>query len=171
MTAPGPASAPIASGLRRQAAVWWQARLPRERQALAAVATVLVAFVLWNFSIAPALRTLRETPAKLDRLDAQLQQMQRIAGESIALRNVAPISNAQAAQALRASTARLGDRGRLTLQGDRASLALTGVDAESLRVWLQEARSAARARPIDAQLQRGAQGYTGTLSVSLGGAP
>ena len=157
--------------VRQQAAAWWQGRAPRERQALVAVVAVVALFAVWSLFIAPALRTLREAPAQLDRLDAQFQQMQRAAAESTALRSVAPVSNAQAVLALKAASDRLGDRGRLTLQGDRASLALTGVDTESLRAWLQEARSGARARPVEAQLQRGPQGYSGSLNVTPGGTP
>ena len=157
--------------IRQQAAAWWQGRAPRERQALVSVVVVVVLFAVWSLFIAPALRTLREAPAQLDRLDAQLQQMQRAATESVVLRSVAPVSNAQAALALKAASDRLGDRARLTVQGDRASIALTGVDTESLRAWLQEARSGARARPVEAQLQRGPQGYSGTLNVTLGGTP
>jgi general secretion pathway protein M len=47
-------------------------------------------------------------------------------------------------------------------------LTLNGVSGEQLRSWLAEARSGARARPVEAQLSRGPQGYTGTLVVSLG---
>jgi general secretion pathway protein M len=53
------------------------------------------------------------------------------------------------------------------MQGDRASLTLNGVSPEALRGWLLEARSAARVRPVEAQLARGPQGFTGTLVVSL----
>ena len=164
-------AAPALASLRQQGGAWWEARAPRERQALAAVLIVLGLFVVWSALIAPALLTVREAPARLDRLDAQVQQMQRVATESAALRSVAPVSAAQASLALKAASDRLGERGRLTLQGERATLTLTGVDTDTLRAWLQEARSGARARPIDAQLQRGPQGYSGTLSVTLGGTP
>lgn len=163
------AASPALATLQQQAAAWWQARVPRERQALLAVAVVLALFVGWSFAIAPALRTLRDAPAQLDRLDGQLQQMQRIAAESAALRGVAPVSNAQAALALKAASDRLGDRARLSLQGERATLTLTNLDSEALRNWLVEARSGARARPVEAQLQRGPLGYTGTIGVTLGG--
>jgi len=57
------------------------------------------------------------------------------------------------------------------IQGERATLTLnTGVNPEALRAWLNEARSGARARPVEAQLQRGPLGYTGTIGVALGGA-
>ena len=162
---------PAATKLREQAVGYWRARTRRERNALVGAAVLLAVLLLWWVGVQPALTTLREAPAQLDRLDAQLQQMQRVAAESGALRSVAPVSNAQAALALKAASDRLGERGRLTLQGDRASLTLTGVDTDALRAWLLEVRSGARARPVEAQLQRGPQGYSGTLSVTLGGTP
>ena len=61
-----------------------------------------------------------------------------------------------------------GTAGRLSIQGDRATLTLTGVDAPMLREWLEAARSAARARPVEAQLTRSGDTYTGTLTVSMG---
>jgi general secretion pathway protein M len=164
------AASPALSTLSRQAGTWWKARTARERQAVTAVAVVLGLFAAWSLTVQPALNTLREAPAQLDRLDAQYQQMQRIAAETTGLRGASRVSQAQAGLALKAATDRLGDRGRLTLQGDRASLSLSGVSPEALRAWLGEARSGARARPIEAQLQRGPRGYIGTLVVTIGGA-
>lgn len=163
-------ASPALASLRQQAGIWWQARTSRERQAVIVVALVLALFAAWSLLVQPALRTAREAPAQLDRLDAQVQQMQRIATESVALRSAPKVSPAQAGAALQAATDRLGDRGRLSLQGDRAVLTLTGASPDALRAWLNEARSGARARPIEAQLQRSPTGYSGTLAVTLGGA-
>jgi general secretion pathway protein M len=138
---------------------------------MAVVAIVLGLFVVWNLAVQPALQTVREAPAQLDRLDAQYQQMQRIAAETVGLRGATRVSPSQAGLALKAAADRLGERGKLTLQGDRATLTLSGVSPEALRAWLVEARSGARARPIEAQWQRGPQGYSGTLVVTFGGAP
>jgi general secretion pathway protein M len=157
--------------LRQQARGWWLARTARERQLVSLVVIVIAAFAVWILLVQPALRTVREAPAQLERLDDQYQQMQRVATESASLRGAARVSPGQAAAALKAATDRLGEHARLVMQGDRASLTLTGVSPEALRAWLNEARSGARARPIDAQLQRSPQGYGGTLGVSLGGAP
>lgn len=152
---------------RDRAQAYWRSRAPRERLALGAAAAVLGFFLVWLLFVQPAWRTLRETPAQLDALDAQLQQMQRLAAESQSLRGVAAVTQVQAAAALKSATDRLGDKGRLSMQGDRASLTLNGVSPEALRGWLLEARSAARVRPVEAQLARGPQGFTGTLVVSL----
>ncbi len=161
---------PALATLRQQADAWWRSRARRERQALGAVAVVLAAFAVWSLLMAPALRSMRAAPEQLDRLEAQMQQVQRVAAESTALRAIAPVAAGQAGIALKSAAERLGDRGRLTLQGDRATLTLTGVSPEALRGFLLEARNGARARPVEAQLQRGPQGYSGTLSVALAGA-
>lgn len=171
MSAVAQAPSPVVAGLRQQAGAWWRARTPHERKALAAVASVVALFLVWSVAIQPALRTARDAPAQLDKLEAQYQQMQRVAAESNGLRGAARVAPAQAALALKSATDRLGDRARLLLQGDRATLTLTGVSPDNLRAWLVEARSGARARPIDAQLQHGPLGYSGTLGVTFGGTP
>jgi general secretion pathway protein M len=169
MNAESTGASPAMASLRQQARTWWLARTPRERQAVLVVGFVLGLFAVWSVLVQPALRTTREAPEQLDRLEAQYQQMQRIAAESSALRGAPRVSPMQASAALKAATDRLGAGGRIAFQGDRATLTLVGVSPEALRAWLVEARSGARARPVDAQLQRGASGYNGTLSLTLGG--
>lgn len=154
----------------RQARSYWRARAARERRAVLVALAALVALVVWVAFVQPAWRTLRETPTQLDGLDAQLQQLRSLAAESQSLKGAAPVTSAQAGLALKAATDALGSKGRLTLLGDRATLTVDGIDTEALRRWLQEVRSAARVRPIEAQLTRGAQGYNGTIVVSLAAA-
>jgi general secretion pathway protein M len=96
--------------------------------------------------------------------------MQLLAAERRALRATPPIAQAQAVAALRAATTRLGDKARIVVQGDRATISLTGADGESLRSLLTEARGTAHARPVEVQLVRSARGLDGTLTLSLGGA-
>jgi general secretion pathway protein M len=159
------------SPAREQLARRWAGLAPRERQAVTLVAVVLGLFIVWLALVQPAWRTVREAPAVLDRLDAQHQELQRLATEVRELRGAAPVSAAQAGEALKAATSRLGETGKLTLRGDSAVLTLNGAGAEALQAWLNEARSAARARPVELQIQRAAQGYSGTLTVTLPGAP
>lgn len=159
------------AGARSQWRARWRALAPRERRGLATAAVLLGVFVLWLVAVQPAWRTLRSAPAQIDALDLQLQQMQRLAAEARDLRATPPVAPAQAAEALRGATQALGERARLTLQGDRAVVSLTGVAGDRLAAWLAEARSAARARPVEAQLTRGAQGYSGSVVLTLGGAP
>jgi len=145
----------------------WRALGARERRGLAIAAWVLGLFLLWAAAIAPAWRTTRAAPAQLDQLDAQLQQMQRQANEARELRAVPALGNTQAAVALKAASDALGAAGRLQVVGDRATLTLTGVNGTQLRDWLAEARSAARTRPLEANLTRGPQGYSGSIVVAL----
>ena len=163
-------AAPLASW-RDRAGAWWRALAPRERLGATLALCVVAALVVWMLAVQPAVRTLREAPQAIARLDAELQQMQFLAAESRTLRATPAILPAQAAAALKAATVRLGDKARFVLQGERAILTLSGVDGEALRSLLADARSAARARPIEAQLVRGAKGYDGTLVLAIGGAP
>ena len=57
----------------------------------------------------------------------------------------------------------------LSFTDSKPVLSLTGVGTLALSNWLAEARAGARARPIEATLNRGPQGYSGNLVVSLGG--
>ena len=150
-------------------AAWWRGLAARERRGLTLAAVVLVGYAVLALAVLPAWRSIARAPAELDALEAQLQTMQRLAAEAQQLRAAAPVNAEQAAEALKAATARLGDKARLTLQADRATLMLTGASAGQLRDWLAEARSGARARPLEANFTRGASGYTGTLVVALGG--
>ena len=148
----------------------WAALAGRERRLVGLALGVLVLFLVWMLAVQPAWRTLSSAPAQMDALELQWQTMQGLAAEARGLRAASPVSAEQSAAALKAATERLGEKGRLALQGERAVLTLTGASTEQLRDWLAEARSGARARPLEATLQRAASGYSGTLVVALGGA-
>lgn len=150
---------------------WWRTLPARERWLLTLGGLVLALYLLWLLALQPAIATVRSAPATLDRLDLQLQTMQRLALETGELRATPPVTSEQAAAALRAATERLGEQGKLSLQADRAVLTLNSAGTGALRDWLAEARSGARARPLEASLTRGAQGYSGTLVVAIGGGP
>ncbi len=147
----------------------WTSMAPRERRLVAAMLAVIAVFVLWTVAVQPAWRTLQRAPAQLDSLDADLQLMQRLAGEAIELRAATPIGAGQSTLALTAASDRLGAKARLSVQRDRAVLTLDGIGSDALRGWLLEVRSGARARVIEAQLARTPQGYVGTLTVLIGG--
>ena len=163
MSAMGQALAP--------AAAWWRSLPSRDRNLAAFGIAVLVLFLLWLLALQPALSTLSRAPVEMDTLDAQLQTMQRLAAETAELRATPPVNPDQAQAALKAATERLGDKAKISLQGDRAVLTLNGAGTEALRGWLAEARSGARARPLEANLMRSGSGYSGTLVLSIGGAP
>ena len=171
MSVDNAAALPGVEGVRAQARQLWRSRAPRERQLIAGGAFALAVLLIWLVAVQPALRTLRETPAELDRLDSQWQQMQIAAVESAALRSASPVPPAQANEAIRAATERLGGKGKVALQGDRAVLTFSALPFEALRNWLGEVRSAARARPVEAQLLKGASGYSGSITITLAGNP
>lgn len=150
-----------------QARGQWARLALRERRMIVAALTLVAIAAVWLLAVQPAWRTLRETPAQIDALDLQLQQMQRLAAESRALRELPAVPPSQAEAALRGATDRLGRNARISLQGDRATLTLTGVPGEALAAWLGAVRSAARARPDEAKLSRGPTGYSGTVVLSL----
>jgi len=162
-------STQAAGTLRQQAGQFWRGRAPRERQLIVVMAIAVAALFVWLVAVQPALHTLRAAPAELDQLDLQLQQMQLAALESETLRSASPVPQAQATEALRAASERLGTKAKLSLQGDRATLTFTALPFESLRTWLGEARRAARARPVEAQLLKAAGGYSGSISLTLAG--
>ena len=156
---------------KQQVGTRWSALAVRERRYVSIAAVLVGAALLWMFTIQPAWRVVTEAPAKLDQLELQLQQMQRMQSESAVLRSAPPVAPSQAAMALKAATERLGDGAKLAVQGDRATLTLTAISADALRAWLQEVRSAARARPVEMQLVRNPRGFNGSLVVTLGGTP
>ncbi|HEY8880166.1 MAG TPA: type II secretion system protein GspM [Roseateles sp.] len=155
---------------KAQVLAQWQALGERERLAVGVIGVLLGLLLAWSVLLAPALRTLKTAPAELETLELQLQQMQAQAQEAKALRAAPPVPPAQAQAALTASIEHLGSAARMNLTGDRAVVTLNGVAPELLQGWLGEVRSAARARPVEAQLTRGPKGYSGSLVLSLGGA-
>lgn len=161
----------VASTALSSLKAWWATLPARDRRLAALCAAVLAVYFIWLLAVQPAWHTLRTAPAQRDALDMQWQGMQRLAAEAIELRGAPVVSTEQSQAALRAATERLGPQGRLSLQGERAVLTVQGASTSQLRDWLAEARSGARARPIEVRLARAAQGYTGTLVVAIGGAP
>ena len=145
----------------------WSRLDGRERRLVLAMAWVLGVFVLWTVAVQPAWRTLRQAPARIDALDAQLQTMQLLAADVRELRAAPPLPRAQAGAALRAASERLGETGRLVEQGDRAVLTLKDASAAALRTWLSEVRAGARAHAVEATLTRNEVGLSGTIVVAL----
>ena len=174
LAAPAPTRWPASwVALRNDGVTRWRALAPRERTWASAAAAAIGLLLVWGIAIQPAWRTLRDAPAQMDRLAAQQQTMQKLSIEAAELRNAAPVAPAQAVTAFQAATERLGARAKSVLQGDRATVTVTGLSGDELRNWLVEVRTAARARAIEVQLARDARGYTGSVVLNLGsgGAP
>ena len=96
--------------------------------------------------------------------------LEALALEVRELRATPAVPAAVAVQALQAASEHLGPGAKLSLNGDRAILNLNGISAPALQAWLGEVRSAARAKPLEAKLQRGPNGYSGSIVLSLNGA-
>ncbi len=103
-----------------------------------------------------------------EQADAQMLQMQAIAAEAKQLRALPPVPSSVAEQVLKSATDDLGGKAKLTVNADRATLSVTGINGEDLRQWLIKARGGARARPVEASLTRAGDGYNGTLVVTIG---
>ena len=122
-------------------------------------------------AVTPALGTLRTAPARHAALDAQLQRMQSLQAEAQQLQALPASSPGDAVGALRtALTQRLGNTAQLNVAGDRATVTLKGASADALAQWLTQARSNARATPLEARLTRSAA-PAGNAPVTLGSAP
>lgn len=153
---------------RTELAGAWERRLPREKRLMLAAAGLIAAALLWG-ATAPAWRTVQAVPAQLRALETQLQSMKRLAAEAESLRAESPVPMEQGRVALQASAEQLGDKARVSLQGERAVLTLMGLPAEQLTAWLAEVRINARARVVETQLQRTPEGgYAGTVVLAFG---
>lgn len=155
--------------LQQELQTKWSAMAPRERQIALVAAWLAALTLLIMVGVRPAWRTLSEAPAQLRELDAQLDQMRRLADETQMLKLRPPVPPAQSEAALKSATDRLGAGARLAIQGDRATLTLNKVSGDALASWLDEARGAARAKPTEAGLMQVEPGvYSGNIVLALG---
>lgn len=145
----------------------WARMQPRERMLVGIGAGAIALLLLWYVGLYSAWTTWRTVPAQKRTLELDWMQMQRLATEARDLKAQPPVNAAQAAEALKSATDRLGANGKLSQSGDRATLSVTGVSPEALRTWLAEVRSGARARPVDMQVNRAEGGLSGQVVVTL----
>lgn len=155
----------IQSGLARK----WAQLAPREQHLVAGAAALVLAAVLWWLLLAPALAVVRSAEAQHRALDTQLQRMQGLQAQALALQSQ-PRQTADEASRLLEATVRekLGTNARTTIAGERVTIALTGASPEALGTWLTQARTNARVLPVEARLTRNAAGlWDGTLVLAL----
>jgi general secretion pathway protein M len=150
---------------------FWQGLQERERWLISIALVVVGAALLWFVAVRPAWQQLQQAPAKLDELDSQTLVMRRLAAETRELKAAPQVNPSQAMAALKAASGRLGSTAKLNIKGDRATLTVESITGEALRAWLSEVRSGARARAVEAQLTNGNGGFSGTITLSLAGAP
>lgn len=149
----------------------WAKMTPRERMLVASAGAALGVLLLWYVGLYSAWSTWRKVPTEARALEIDWLQMQRLANEARDLKAQPPVNAAQAAEALKSATDRLGAHGKVSQTGDRATLSVNGASPEQLRTWLAEVRSGARARPVDLQVNRAEGGLSGQVVVSLAGTP
>jgi len=127
----------------------------QDKQRLQWAALLLGAVLLWTFNVAPALKTLRDVPPQLTKLDAQTQTLKALQAQAQALQKSPRLSPTDASTLLQQSSRELlGTGAQMTLQGARASLTLTGVSADNLAQFLATARTQSHALPVEAHLQK-----------------
>lgn len=166
---------PSTTGLGAARAQWlarWQAMAPRERQLVLLMLWALGVTLVVMVGLRPAWKTLQATPAQLREVGLQLDTMRGLADEARVLRQRPPVPPAQAEAALQGATAALGSGATVLMQGDRATATFNKVAGPRLAEWLQDVRSAARARPLEASLIQVTPGvYSGTVTVALTAQP
>lgn len=168
-------------GLRRSAAsrmtaassrgrAFWEQRSTAERRALLAATVVVALALLWGVGLGPALATLRGAEAQQRALDAQLQAMRDLAAQAGGMQALPRIRGDESRRALEASVRQnLGATAQLALQGERATVTLKSAPAAALAAWLPQARTDARALPLEAHLRLDAtrKGWDGTVVLGL----
>ena len=148
-------------------------KLPLRERRLVALASALVLLALvWAVCIAPAVKTLAAAPAQLEKLDAQLQSMVKLAAQAKGLQNRPAVSRDDALRTLESSLQqRLGTSAQLSVAGERVSVVLKGAAPDALAQWLSQARVTSRAVATQARLTRGVGGWDGTLVFELPPSP
>ena len=141
----------------------------REKLMVAGAAVVILLALVWLVAIGPALATLRTADQQRRTLDMQMQRMAALKAQAQSLQSQPKPNRDEALRQLEQSVRqRLGTAGRMTISGDRVTVALTGVPPDALSQWLAQARSAAHTLPSDAHLTRNASGqWEGTLVLIL----
>lgn len=152
----------------------WHALGARDQTVLGSAAILVGSALLWWFLIAPPLRTLRLADAQQRSLHTQQQKMLGLKAQAQALKSQPKINRNDALRALEASVKeRLSANAQMNTIGDRITVTLRNVPAESLSQWLTQARVTARAIPADVNLTRhsavagGPAAWDGTLVLSL----
>jgi general secretion pathway protein M len=147
---------------------YWRQLKISERRLILAAFWLIFAALLWWLAIAPALKTIKEAPAQHRALDEQLQSMRSLSAEAKNLQSQPKLGLDEAQKALQSAvTQRFGSTAQLNLTGERASLTLKNASPQELALWLTQARVNARALPTEVKLTRNADGWDGTMVLTL----
>ena len=144
------------NSLQTQATSFLARLAPRERRLLTGAAVLVSVAAVWWIAVSPALATLRRANVLHPQLDAQLQQMQGLKAQALALQTQPKLAGDEAQRALTAVLKQtLGAAAQLAVVGDRATVTLKGAGADALAQCLVQARINARAVPTEVRLVRG----------------
>lgn len=141
----------------------WSHRTPRERTLVQTSALLFLLIALWQWTLAPALRTWQEAPARQAAIDSQTQNMRQLQAQAKGLQKPTAVSRSEATQWLEKSLSGLGPHAKISLQGDNATLRVDKVPAVAIAEWLSQARENAQILPLQAQMQQLGDGSQGEV--------
>ena len=154
--------------------VRWATASLREQRLISSAGVIVVLALVWWLLVAPPLRTFTQGQAEQNRLDLQLQDMQNLQTQAMALQALPKLSREDALRALDATVKQqLGTSAQLSVLGDNATVTLRSTPARELAQWLPQARLKARAIPSEARLMRsnsnppGQAVWSGTIVLRL----
>lgn len=134
---------------------YWRTLDQREQTLLRSAAFLVGLALVWWLLVAPPLRTLSQADAQRRSLDTQVQVMQGLRAQALALQSQPKIGREDALRALDTSVKqRLGASAQLNVVNDRATVTLRNTPADALAPWLTQVRLSARAIPSEARLAR-----------------
>jgi general secretion pathway protein M len=115
------------------------------------------------------LATLQHSDEQRRVLDAQLQRIMALRAQAQSLQSQPKQNYEEASRQLELSVRQgLGTSARLSIQGERATVTLTGTAPDALAQWLAQARANARAIPAEAHLVRNGSGmWEGNVVLTL----
>jgi general secretion pathway protein M len=147
----------------------WAALARREKLMVGAATAVVAIAALWILAIGPALATLQHSDEQRRVLDAQLQRIMALRAQAQSLQSQPKQNYEEASRQLELSVRQgLGTSARLSIQGERATVTLTGTAPDALAQWLAQARANARAIPAEAHLLRNGNGmWEGNVVLTL----
>jgi len=152
----------------------WRALKPREQTLVLGALALVCAALFWWVGLSPALNTLRDARAQQAALAADMEKMQRLRAQALAIQAQPKMERAESVRALEALVKqRLGGRAQMTVVGDRVTVTLKGAGPDELAQWLAQARINARAVPSEVRLVRvaanadGPAAWDGSVAFSL----
>lgn len=152
----------------------WRALKPREQTLVLGALALVCAALLWWVGLSPALTTLRDARAQQATLAADMEKMQRLRAQALAIQAQPKMDRAESVRALEALVKqRLGGRAQMLVVGDRVTVTLKGTGPEELAQWLSQARINARVVPSEVRLVRvsgsaaGPAAWDGSVAFSV----